>query len=121
VNIDCSLLPNPYEINIWNTRQQLTKDMVTECLKRGLVKRYPIFDYEDHEDELLHAQRVCHFIMDKWSDPVDADVQFTPEGEPYIWNIDGCHRVAAALYMEWETITCLYNEVVEQYLRERDL
>lgn len=119
--VPISVLPDPYGINIWNTREQLSKEMVSECIRKGLVKKLPLLEDEDHTNHLLHAQRVAFFVTENWSDPVDVDIQFTPEKEPYSWILDGTHRVAAAMYMLQDKVLCLYNEVLEQYLREMDV
>lgn len=116
--IPTEILPNPYEICIWGTKEQLSKDMVSECIRKGLVKSLPILADEDHTDTWLHAMRVSYFVTHGWSDAIDVEVQFTPEKEPYLWQVDGMHRTAAALYMLQDRVLCVYDEVVEQYVRE---
>lgn len=114
-------LPSPYITNIWGTRQQLTKEHVSKALQRGITKSIPLLDFEDHGDVDLHAERVAYFVLNGWTDLVSVIIQFTDQKEPYCFTDEGNHRVAAKLYLEENTIDCLYNEVVEQYLRERDL
>jgi hypothetical protein len=119
VKIPLHILPDPYSLNVWGCTEQLTKDDVTKALQVGLTKILPLLDFEDHTNVDLHASRIAYFVVYGWKDLVEVDIQFTPDKEPYIWTTDGVHRVSAAIYVEQEEIGCLYNEVVEQFIRER--
>lgn len=115
------LLPNPYITNVWATREQLTKESVTLAIQTGMSKHLPILEFEDHRDVRLHASRVAHFVLNGWSDLIYASVQFTDQNEPYGHTFDGVHRLAAALYLDHETINAIYDEPLEQLIREKGL
>jgi uncharacterized ParB-like nuclease family protein len=53
----------------------------------------------DHRSTWLHAARVAYFVENNDYEPIDVDVHFTGEGDPYLWVTDGNHRLAAALYI----------------------
>jgi len=115
--IPLSVLPNPYEINYWGAYQQLSKDLVSRCLEKGLQKTLPLFADEDHTLELLHAMRVAYFVSHGWLEPIEVRVQYTPEGEPYAWCQDGVHRLSAALYLGHTDILAIYDESVESFIK----
>lgn len=114
-------LPNPYITNIWETKEQLTKDHVTKALQIGLSKSIPLLEFEDHADTELHAARVAYFVMNGWSELIEVVIQATDQDEEYIFCCDGNHRLAAALYLGYDEVNCLHNESVKKYLQEKGL
>lgn len=109
-------LPDPYSLNIWGTREQLTKQMVSECLSVGLTKSLPLLEFEDHENTWIHAQRVAHFVSELWYDLIEVEIHRTDVEEGYTWVVEGNHRVAAALYLGMKEVVALYNEEVANFI-----
>lgn len=108
-------LPSPYHINTWGTDEQLTKDLVSYCLQHGLVKMLPLTNLR-HEDTMLHGMRIAFFILNNWTDPIEVVVQVTDKGEEYLHVAEGCHRVAAALYMNRDEILAIRTEELERFM-----
>lgn len=112
------LLPSPYDINIWGTREQLAKDLVSLCLQRGLTKSLPLLAEEDHTNQLLHAMRVAYFVVNPSNDPIEVEMRVTDKNENYVGCLDGQHRLAANIYLTQENILAIFNPEVEVFVKE---
>lgn len=104
--LSLSELPNPFEINIWGTVEQLTFKHVEKCLSNGLHKTKQIFPHEDHTDVWLHAMRIAYLVMHFPRRVLEVEVQYTLEGEPYNWVLDGNHCLAACCYLHNDMVLC---------------
>lgn len=95
-------LPNPFEINIWGTDVQLTQEAITAVMDIGYYETHPIEIH--HHLMVCHAARIAYFVNNPPEDPIEISWQQTPDGELYLWCIDGCHRIAAAIFRGEKTI-----------------
>lgn len=93
------LMVDPYKVNIWGTYHQLTMADVASCIRDSWIQELPLDNGCDHRSTWIHAGRVAFFVTNPDWEPIDVDVHFTGEGDPYLWVTDGNHRLAAALFL----------------------
>lgn len=109
-------LPNPYLTNVWGCTQQLTQEMVQICVEGWLTRDEPLLVWSDHTDCYVHAGRVAYFVLNGWDDLVEVGVQITDQGERYLHNFDGNHRVAALLFMGFTMVDCVPTKELIEFI-----
>ena len=86
---------NPFQVDVWGVGQ-LTKDMVAQA--QFNLESWNPDDYGQWWTIQQHAGRVRYLAEFGWDDPILVDVGIPVLDYYQRTMLDGCHRLAAAIY-----------------------
>jgi hypothetical protein len=102
VRIPVHYLPNPFEVNILGTTEQLTRWHVSEAIRKGIQKSLPLLLDEDYSNVWLHAYRISYFVLNAEKlpkEPIKVDIQLAHDALSYTLPVDGWYILAKSIYV----------------------
>lgn len=104
-------IANPFEDCPWGT-DGVTEQAVRLAVADGRLTDVPFCPDTARWDVLQHVERIAHFVVRGWSEPISLDIGVPGMGPA--WPVtDGNHRLCAAVVLGADAISALVSGDVD--------